>query len=293
MINRECSVRNRNDFKNCLQSLIRRPVAGYCVSQEFVDREQYFSAVPGQCCGENSKSNLCFETLATMDDQSSQLCLPARLMLSTYPSFCNHTDQCSSGELAHSFRQQYLKVAELEELRIKQAGTSEEVHQPERLRAYRQLLYEQSAPVEAQNLVCIRPLVYANGVRLIELQRFERFRFLFYGFPSELFQAVNLIDYRPKYSFLPISLLYHYETLLKYIVSFSFGLAVINLVPCYFLDGQWLIQFLVDFLLHSHLSQLKRNYVTSMLTLFGTILLSSCLLLSLHNLLTVTVVSGR
>lgn len=292
MVNRECSVRSRNDFKNCLLKLIQSPLNGYCVSQEFVDREQYFSTIPGQCCGDNSKSNLCFETIGAPVD-TSKLCLPARLMLSTYPSFCNQTSDCQSPELSINFRRKYRQVSELEEQRIKQATASEEVHQPQRLRPYRQLLFEQSMPSEAYQLACIRPLVYASGVRLIELQRSERFRFLFYGFPSELFQAVSLIDYRPNYYFLPISFLYHYETLLKYIVSFSFGLAIINLVPCYFLDGQWLIQFLVDFLLHSHLSQPKRNYVTSMLTLFGTILLSSCLLLSLHNLLSVTVATGR
>lgn len=196
-------------------------------------------------------------------------------------------------EIAHNFRLQYLKVAELEEQRIKRAESSEEVHQPQRLRIYRQLLYEQSPPIESTRLQCIRPLVYANGVRLIELKRHDRYRFLFYGFPSELFQSISLIDYRPKYQWLPVSILYHYETLLKYIVSFSFGLAVINLVPCYFLDGQWLIQFLIDFLLHSHLNQLKRNYVTSMLTLAGTILLSSCLILSFQNLLSVTMITGR
>lgn len=282
-VNGDCVVHNREDFKMCLKALIFRPVIGYCVSNSFIEKEQYHSLIPGQCCGDESKSNLCFDHF---DSSNSQTCIPVRLMLSTKPDHCNYTNDCLQQRQLEAFQKRYSLVSDNEETRVKNSGRAEELHRTSSS-TYRTLKAEHTSQA-ADTLKCIKPKVYTQGVRLIELQRENNFRFLFYGFPSELFQAISVIDYHPKFHWLPITPIYHYESLLKYIFSFSFGLAILNLVPCYFLDGQWLIQFLVDFLLRSRVQQKYRARLITIFTLFGTFSLCACLFLSFYNLISVT-----
>lgn len=98
---------------------------------------------------------------------------------------------------------------------------------------------------------------------------------LFFGHPADIYRTVDVSDWVPKYSFLKPSIPESLVLLCKYITMFSAGLAVINIVPCFLFDGQYIINILVLYI--SNIIPYNRNIreaLTLTITSIGTILLS-------------------
>jgi len=110
---------------------------------------------------------------------------------------------------------------------------------------------------------------------------------LFVGRPVEVFQAVHVTEYRARAwaSFMCASFPEVVARLCRYIVSISLGLAILNILPCFFFDGQHIISALCDALLigGGFDSALRRTLVTYVSTL-GTVLLVVTLALQLVRL---------
>ena len=85
--------------------------------------------------------------------------------------------------------------------------------------------------------VCLLPLLEGNSSRLLIADRQHKHQLIFLGSPAELYQSVQLTEYSPRVTQLPIRLPDQIAKLLRYIFSISFGLALLNIVPCYLLDG--------------------------------------------------------
>lgn len=73
--------------------------------------------------------------------------------------------------------------------------------------------------------------------KLILVKRRVADPILFVGQPDEIYSSVHVSDYIPR-TFLEPRIIHSIDHLLRYIVSFSAGLAVLNVVPCVFMDGQ-------------------------------------------------------
>ncbi len=56
---------------------------------------------------------------------------------------------------------------------------------------------------------------------------------------------MHVSEYRPRWIGLPVWLPQSLETLLRYLISLSGALALINLAPVYWLDGQWALKALL------------------------------------------------
>ena len=68
-------------------------------------------------------------------------------------------------------------------------------------------------------------------------------------------------------------------------MSFSGALALLNMVPCYALDGQWALLAFVDYVLTSYISQEdQRNMLCTVILTLGTLLLVSNVMLALWTL---------
>lgn len=81
-------------------------------------------------------------------------------------------------------------------------------------------------------------------------------------------------DWIPKYSFLSPRLPEAFAVLCKYISKLSAGLAIVNIVPCFFSDGQYIINIFVSYLLNftPHNKNIKQT-ITLTITSIGTLLL--------------------
>ena len=108
--------------------------------------------------------------------------------------------------------------------------------------------------------------------------------FLFVGNPAEIYHSTEVTDYSPAYPALPLRLPSMVELLSHYMASFSGALAVLNVVPCFMLDGQHMTRVVTDLVFSCYESG-TRSVIALTFTIVGTVLLSLNILVGIWLLL--------
>ena len=97
---------------------------------------------------------------------------------------------------------------------------------------------------------------------------------LFLGNPAEIYSTVKVTDFVPKWNMYDPIIPHMVETFLKYVNMMSSGLAIINVLPAFFFDGQHIAVALCDLLLGSHVTDATMRLAISLCaTVFGSLLL--------------------
>ncbi|CAH1227363.1 MBTPS2 [Branchiostoma lanceolatum] len=131
---------------------------------------------------------------------------------------------------------------------------------------------------------CLFPAL-DNNTRLVRVSQGRDPPMLFLGNPWELYYHAKVSSYMPRFNFLPLELPEVLETFCKYLISLSGALAVLNVVPCHALDGQWILSALVDLQLGKLLPNRRdRDAVAALVSLLGTVLLGANIALALWSL---------
>lgn len=126
----------------------------------------------------------------------------------------------------------------------------------------------------------------SRPLRLMRITRTNGEPVLFIGTPGELFSAVHVSNYLPRLTFLGSRVADFFESFLKYVISFSAGLGVLNLVPCYYMDGQYVANSLCELLCRKRLSLSSKRKLTNVVTIFGTVIIAINLVCSVYSLFT-------
>ncbi|XP_045077370.1 membrane-bound transcription factor site-2 protease isoform X2 [Coregonus clupeaformis] len=116
--------------------------------------------------------------------------------------------------------------------------------------------------------VCVTPSL-ENQTRLIRITHPPNTQMLFVGFPPHLQYAVSLTNFAPRFGFLNLDLPVVMETFCKYVVSLSGALAVVNSVPCFALDGQWMLSALLEATLVTVVTDRQRRELIGFFLLLG------------------------
>lgn len=134
---------------------------------------------------------------------------------------------------------------------------------------------------------CVHPSL-DNSSRLLRIIRSTGTDVLYVGDPLLLQYTVGVINYQRRNSLLPMEFPNILETFLIYLVSLSGALALLNMVPCYSLDGQWALFAFVDHTLTSYIPhEDQRNMLCNIILTLGTLLLAANIMLALWTLGTV------
>jgi len=96
--------------------------------------------------------------------------------------------------------------------------------------------------------MCMHPELLP-GEKLLRIHVAKEPVVLFLGDPRLAYYTVQVSNYFPRLSIFPLSLPAVVDMLMNYTISLSAALALLNMVPAYFLDGQWALMALVDILL--------------------------------------------
>ena len=123
---------------------------------------------------------------------------------------------------------------------------------------------------------CAFPAVTSPS-RLIRISHMSGDDVLFLGDPRALAYMLTTSSYTPISPNTLIWLPDLLQTLCTYFISLSSALALLNMVPAYFLDGQWTLVVLMDLLLEKRIPDPKRRR-----QLCNCILISGSLLLGLN-----------
>lgn len=89
-------------------------------------------------------------------------------------------------------------------------------------------------------VICVKP-ISDNSTKLVKIMHNEGGPVLYVGSINELIYSIQIDDFRPKFRFIPNFFNSQLLLLLKYIVAFSGAIGLLNLVPCFALDGQYIL----------------------------------------------------
>ncbi|XP_023725871.1 membrane-bound transcription factor site-2 protease isoform X2 [Cryptotermes secundus] len=127
-------------------------------------------------------------------------------------------------------------------------------------------------------LHCLKPSL-DNHTRLLYIKRANAKMVIFLGHPSEVYHTVRVSDFVPVYSIIPPAIPEVIMQMCKYLSVFSAGLAIINIIPCFYFDGQYIIQAICNILLaHKVKHKSVRNAIAVFITVCGTIFIFGNLL---------------
>lgn len=119
---------------------------------------------------------------------------------------------------------------------------------------------------------CVRPLL-GNTTLLLTLTRRAEKHVVYIGHPSDVFLTVSVSSFVPKYTFPTFAFASALAKLLKYLIVFSSGLAILNILPCIFFDGQHIVTCVVAIVLRKRTQRHKVQVISMCIVVVGTILL--------------------
>ncbi|GAB6033205.1 Regulator of sigma-E protease RseP [Chamberlinius hualienensis] len=128
---------------------------------------------------------------------------------------------------------------------------------------------------------CMMPSVF-NGTRLIRINRHGKNEGLFIQRVSDFYYSVTTSNFVPKSSYVPIILPYVVDNLLRYLISFSGALALLNAVPCHALDGQWLVNAILQL---SPFKWMRRPAISYLVVWAGTLLLGVTVITGINTIM--------
>ncbi|KAF7255527.1 hypothetical protein EG68_06923 [Paragonimus skrjabini miyazakii] len=292
-----CPVANQSDWFHCLEMAHTRP-SGYCVSGLYLNTmdpgandikssqtagrnlaayvskfEGNGSVIAGEepgpnvkiplamdCCAHQPAStHLCFTYLAPSKHgykSPRYACLPARPV--TERATCHSASDCGPPSLVRAS--------------VNSGGSSAALSDSAGMHV---------AP-SSRSVLCVVPSPPDNQTRLVRLvhNRKEAPAILFLGPLEDLIASVGVSDYVSRW---PSLLSPKFPALLSlfcsYLFSISGALALLNVIPCYALDGQWILGALIDLCLSGCLPCRRKRQCLFRLILFGgTVLLCTNLI---------------
>lgn len=120
---------------------------------------------------------------------------------------------------------------------------------------------------------CVKALL-SNTSTIIHIKRRNRAKdFVYYGHPYDVLNNVEISQFVPKTKIFSPYLADCISLLLKYLIVFSSGLAIVNVIPCYGLDGQLLINAIITNLPSRYFSKMKKEVLSITINLIGSITL--------------------
>ena len=133
------------------------------------------------------------------------------------------------------------------------------------------------------DFACVVPAV-SPETRLVRISHSDGPDVLFLGDPRALIYSLLTSSYLPNSSLSPPWLPNMLQTLLMYMISFSSALALLNMVPAYYLDGQWAFTVLVELCFENSLQEKTRRQICSVVLVAGSVLLAANIGLALWTL---------
>nr|CAB3263676.1 membrane-bound transcription factor site-2 protease [Phallusia mammillata] len=143
-----------------------------------------------------------------------------------------------------------------------------------------------------QRNVCVVPYLEtpARFLRIVASRNFPPFakhHVLYLGDPVDLLRFISVSEYEPRFSPMPLQLPAVMLKFLQYMFSMSGALALLNIVPCYALDGQWAFKTFLDhfYVTPPNLSH-RKELIYKIVLGIGTLLVASNILFGFAHILT-------
>ncbi|CAF2048445.1 unnamed protein product [Rotaria magnacalcarata] len=118
---------------------------------------------------------------------------------------------------------------------------------------------------QGSDVACVYPFSSDNITRLIRIVHSQGPAILFVGSIDEIYRTISIQSYKAKYSFISTIFITDIPLFFQYVAAFSFALAFFNAVPCYALDGQYILLAFIEHLSPSLYRRRHKNLVYSLI----------------------------
>ncbi|XP_056633297.1 membrane-bound transcription factor site-2 protease [Diorhabda sublineata] len=129
----------------------------------------------------------------------------------------------------------------------------------------------QTLHVCPKNKYCFKPMP-GNSTYLMKLTCKNKI-VIYLGHPGDVYKTVQISPYIPKFIFTTTIVPDCITKFTKYIVVISFGLAVVNIIPFMYMDGQYILEVLGYILLRKKMGKTQYKVTVSVITVFFTLIL--------------------
>ncbi|CAK8694143.1 unnamed protein product [Clavelina lepadiformis] len=116
-------------------------------------------------------------------------------------------------------------------------------------------------------------------IRIVVHRGPGRHHVLYIGQPNDLARFITVSEYVPRIRHLPLRLPAILLRFMQYLFSMSGALALINIVPCYALDGQWAFMAFLDYIYTPRGNTHRKEKICNVVLTSGTILIAANVLL--------------
>ncbi|XP_023019588.2 membrane-bound transcription factor site-2 protease [Leptinotarsa decemlineata] len=126
------------------------------------------------------------------------------------------------------------------------------------------------------NQFCFKPIL-ENSTHLFKLNSNHR-DVIYLGHPSDIHRTIMVSSFIPKYIFTSPTIPDAVLKFIKYLIVFSLGLAILNIIPFMYMDGQYIMEIVGCWFFEKKYGKNMTRAVISIVTWFLTFLLvSHCL----------------
>ena len=237
----DCAVKNVPDWRKCLTQTMADPVMSGCLDKEFVDGADTSVIQPAKPNASEEGTTSATVSCCGEDAAKNSLCF-ADLHFSDRPK-----EERTKGHVCLPVR------TTLESSSGQKCNSTH--------------------ACAGRDELCLQPSLGNEHYRLLQLKRQDDVDFLFVGSPAEVYVSVEVSEFVPIFSWLPPQLPGMVMVLSHYVASFSGALAVLNVVPCFMLDGQHMTRVLVDLIFPCYQKTI-RSIIALTFTIVGTVLLA-------------------
>lgn len=122
-----------------------------------------------------------------------------------------------------------------------------------------------------QDSLCFKPIL-DNSTTILQIKRWYQEDMLYIGHPSDFSKTVKVSEFVPKTSWLSAHIADNISLFLRYLIVFAFGLALLNIVPCFGFDGQYLISTLLNNFSKNQ-NKMRRDLIGLAINASGTLLI--------------------
>ncbi|GMS88246.1 hypothetical protein PENTCL1PPCAC_10421, partial [Pristionchus entomophagus] len=254
----DCEVRSSTSWTSCIRYR-QHAIDGKCVSavkvQAGTSSPTDMSASEIHCCPNATVSHICFET-------------------NVLAPRTNHTDPVTKAAPLVELAGGVIVVGRKEEYEQREIYTC--LHARETLEG-QSCNTTESCGVRGHR--CVYPALF-NGTRLVSLAVQGKQRpVIFVGSFAELKYLVEFTDLTPRFPslfpsfFSPALLPVIVDQLSKYMLAFSLALGLLNALPCFALDGQFIVYTVIHTYLRTRLPKKRRSTMIRLLLCYGTFIL--------------------
>ena len=240
-----CPVLGTEDWYKCIQEQARAPITGYCMPMSVLEQYHTYTLADTTALPEGGRG-------CCPEDSQSDLCFHTVARSNDITNTTTHTVyMCLPARAVMTHRN------------CSHSIECKGVHQSR----------------------CVYPSIPSSS-RLVKIKHTANTPDVLYlGEPRGLYSSALVGDYSPRSEFVPLTLPVVMTTQLLYLVSLSAAFALLNVVPAYALDGQWVTIAMVEAWLQHYIpSQKSRTLFCNCVLWVGTFLLIANIVLSIVNL---------